>query len=129
MIAKAQATIEDLYRVEGKAELVNGEIRRMPPTGDDPGRAGDFIFASLFAYERRTGQGRAFSDGKAFIVNLPRRTSFSPDAAFHTGGRTGMKFLKGAPVFAVEVRSEGDYGPAAERDMAAKRADYFAAGT
>ena len=34
-----------------------------------------------------------------------------------------------APVFAVEVRSEGDYGPAAEREMAAKRADYFAAGT
>ena len=33
------------------------------------------------------------------------------------------------PLFAVEVRSENDYGPAAEREMAAKRADYFAAGT
>ena len=32
-------------------------------------------------------------------------------------------------MFAVEVRSEGDYGPRAEREMAAKRADYFAAGT
>ena len=40
-----------------------------------------------------------------------------------------MKFYQGAPVFAVEVRSEGDYGPRAEREMAAKRADYFAAGT
>jgi Uma2 family endonuclease len=40
-----------------------------------------------------------------------------------------MKFLEGAPVFAVEVRSEGDCGPAAERETAAKRADYFAAGT
>jgi Uma2 family endonuclease len=29
----------------------------------------------------------------------------------------------------VEVRSEGDYGPAAEAEMAAKRADYFQAGT
>jgi Uma2 family endonuclease len=27
------------------------------------------------------------------------------------------------------VRSEGDYGPAAEASMARKRADYFAAGT
>jgi Uma2 family endonuclease len=27
------------------------------------------------------------------------------------------------------IRSENDYGPAAEREMAAKRADYFAAGT
>jgi Uma2 family endonuclease len=40
-----------------------------------------------------------------------------------------MKFLSEAPVFAAEVRSEGDYGPAAEREMTAKRADYFAAGT
>jgi Uma2 family endonuclease len=27
------------------------------------------------------------------------------------------------------VRSENDYGPAAEREMAEKRSDYFAAGT
>jgi Uma2 family endonuclease len=40
-----------------------------------------------------------------------------------------MKFLKEAPIFAAEVRSAGDYGPKAEGDMAAKRADYFAAGT
>ncbi|MFO0788529.1 MAG: Uma2 family endonuclease [Pirellulales bacterium] len=37
--------------------------------------------------------------------------------------------LASAPVFAVEVRSEGDYGKTAEREIAAKRADYFAAGT
>jgi Uma2 family endonuclease len=40
-----------------------------------------------------------------------------------------MKFFEGAPIFAVEVRSEADYGPRAERQMAKKRADYFAAGT
>jgi Uma2 family endonuclease len=40
-----------------------------------------------------------------------------------------MRFAEGAPVFAVEVRSENDYGPAAERAMAQKRADYFACGT
>jgi Uma2 family endonuclease len=27
------------------------------------------------------------------------------------------------------VRSENDYGPSAEKELAAKRADYFAAGT
>ena len=129
MTTKTRATIEDLYAVSGKAELVDGEIVHMPPTGDDPGRAGDFIFASLFEYERRTRSGRAYSDNKAFVVDLPHRESFSPDAAFHVGRRTQMKFLEGAPIFAAEVRSEGDYGPAAERRMAAKRADYFAAGT
>jgi Uma2 family endonuclease len=40
-----------------------------------------------------------------------------------------MKFLTGAPIFAVEVRSENDYGPQAEREIAEKRRDYFAAGT
>jgi Uma2 family endonuclease len=40
-----------------------------------------------------------------------------------------MRFIEGPPTLAVEVRSENDYGPAAEAEMAAKRADYFAAGT
>ena len=37
MSTKTRAAIEDLYKVEGKAELVNGEIVEMPPAGDDPG--------------------------------------------------------------------------------------------
>ena len=40
-----------------------------------------------------------------------------------------MRFFEGAPVFAVEVRSENDYGPDAEREIVQKRADYFAAAT
>jgi len=40
-----------------------------------------------------------------------------------------MRFIEGPPTFAVEVRSEGDYTPAAEKEIAAKRADYFEAGT
>jgi len=129
MSTKVEATIEDLYKVEGKAELVNGEIILMSPTGLLPGYAGDEIFSSLRDYSKRQKFGRAVGDNKAFVVNLPHRKSFSPDAAFYTGPNTGMKFGKGAPVFAVEVRSEGDYGPRAEREMAKKRADYFAAGS
>jgi Uma2 family endonuclease len=129
MTLKTRATIEDLYRVPGKAELVNGEIVHMPPTGALPGYAGDEIFVSLRAYARRVKRGRAIGDNKAFRVNLPQRESFSPDAAYHIGPPTGMKFFHGAPVFAVEVRSEGDYGPAAESEIATKRRDYFAAGT
>jgi len=55
-----------------------------------------------------------------FSVNLPNRLSLSPDAAYYIGPRARGQFLEGAPVFAVEVRSDGDYGPAAERQMAAK---------
>ena len=129
MSTKVEATIEDLYKVEGKAELVNGEIILMSPTGSRPGYAGDEIFSSLHEYSKRHKFGRAVGDNKAFVVNLAHRKSFSPDAAFHVGADTGMKFYDGAPAFAVEVRSEGDYGPGAERQMARKRADYFAAGT
>ncbi|MGL4610043.1 MAG: Uma2 family endonuclease [Trueperaceae bacterium] len=54
---------------------------------------------------------------------------FSPDATFYIGANPGMRFYDGAPIFAVEVRSESDYGTEAELAMAQKRADYFAAGT
>jgi Uma2 family endonuclease len=126
---KTRATIADLYKVEGKAELVNGEIVEMPPAGEDPGAAGFEIAVSLREYARHIGQGRAFPDGVGFKVNLPHRESFSPDAAYHVGPRMGMRFAEGAPIFAVEVRSENDYDPAAERAMKEKRADYFACGT
>src|SRR5262249_27334512 len=117
------------YKTEGKAEIVNGEIVQMSPSGDAHGNAAGAIYFSLREYAKRVGRGRAYPDNVGFIVDLPNRKSFSPDAAFHTGPRTGMKFLKGAPIFAVEVRSQGDYGRKAERRLAAKRADYFAAGT
>ena len=124
-----EATIEDLYHARGKAELVDGKVMLMSPTGGALGYAGDEIFASLREYARRTHRGYAVGDNKAFRVNLPHRKSFSPDAAFYVGPSPGMKFFAGAPIFAVEVRSERDYGARAERVLARKRADYFAAGT
>lgn len=131
MSTRTEATIDDLYHVceDGKAEIVNGELVLMSPTGDMPGSAALEIVVSLRSYARQTKLGRAYGDNIGFIVNLPNRRSFSPDAAFYVGPRSGGKFLDGAPIFAVEVRSEGDYGRRAEKAMAEKRADYFAAGT
>ena len=118
MSTKTEATIEDLYKVDGKAELVDGEIVHMSPTGQTPSYAARQIVFSLHGYEKETGKGYAVTDNAGFRVNLPRRKSFSPDAAFYVGELKGMKFFEGAPVFAVEVRSEGDYGPKAEEAMA-----------
>jgi Uma2 family endonuclease len=130
MTTKTQATIEDLYRVpeNGKAEIVNGELILMPPTGDLPSRAAFNIASSLREFARGKNIGRAYPDNTGYKVNLPDRDSFSPDASFHTGKSTGMKFLEGAPVFAAEVRSEFDYGNKAEAAIIKKRSDYFAAG-
>ena len=128
-----RATVADLYAVpdNGKAELVDGALLPMSPAGRMPGYAGDEIYSSLRTYSQETDSGEAVSDNKGFLVDLPQRQSFSPDAAFYVGAddADSMKFFPSAPVFAAEVRSEGDYGPAAERAMATKRADYFAAGT
>ena len=124
------ALIEALYHEPGKAEIVAGRIKRFEMTGDEPSRAATNIVFALMTWVRSTrATGRAYSDGVAFLATLPDRNSFAPDASYYTGPPAGMKFLPEPPVFAVEVRSEGDYGPAAERDMQAKREDYFATTT
>jgi len=122
------ATMEDLMRVDGKAEIVNGEIVLMSPTGRLPNRVAGNIYISLREHERRVGGGHAYTDNVAYSVVLPDRKSFSPDASFDTG-EIGMSFAQGAPVFAAEVRSENDYGKAMEAKIAEKRRDYFACGT
>ena len=66
MSTKTQATVEDLYRIpdNGKAEVVNGEIVLMSPTGDMPGRAGGAIYVSLRGVERRAGGREAGANGR-----------------------------------------------------------------
>ncbi len=81
MNIKTEATIEDLYRLPDncKAEIVNGKLVLMSPTGFLPGRAGGEIYASLRDYERLTKSGYALPDNVGFIVNLPNRRLRSPD--------------------------------------------------
>lgn len=124
-----ESLIEKLYRTEGKAEIVNGEIIEFMSTGDKPGTAAANLLVSLKLFQRKTKLGIAYGDNVGFLVDLPNRKSFSPDASFYTNERTGMKFLQGAPIFAVEVRSENDYGKKAEEAIKQKRYDYFTAGT
>ncbi|HEY2154766.1 MAG TPA: Uma2 family endonuclease [Isosphaeraceae bacterium] len=131
--APRPATIDDLLKVEGKAELIDGRIVRFMPVGHEPNQIAGEIFLSLKMYIRATGRGFAYTDSMGFAVPKLRsgRQSFSPDTSYYDGPPPAnpMKFVDGPPTFAVEVRSENGYGPAAEKDMAAKRADYFEAGT
>ncbi|HEX8392205.1 MAG TPA: Uma2 family endonuclease [Longimicrobium sp.] len=122
-----EATVEDLVQVEGKAELLDGRLVHVSPAGDLHGTAALNVATSLKLYQREHGGGRAYGDNVGFL--LGPRTAFAPDASWYVGPRSGARFLEGAPAFAVEVRSPDDYGPAAERRLGAKRANYFAAGT
>jgi len=127
------ATLDDLYRVESKAELIAGRIVHLMATGRRPGRVAFCIARSLDDYAKATGRGEAYPDNVGYAVAplSSGRESFSPDASFFLGPfpANDMRFLVGPPVFAVEVRSENDYGEAAEAALAAKRVDYFEAGT
>jgi Uma2 family endonuclease len=125
----AAATVANLHGVSQKAELVNGEIVIMSPASAGHGRSSGRIYQSLLQYEERTGRGYAFPDNVGFIVDLPHRQSFSPDAAYFFGPINEHEFVDGAPAFAAEVRSPEDFGPGAEQALAAKRADYLDAGT
>jgi Uma2 family endonuclease len=128
-----RATLEDLYRTDGKAELIGGRIVHCMPTGIRPSEVASNIYVSLRAYAKQTGRGRAFNDNLGYAVPelASGRESFSPDASYFDGVLPAnlMRFVEGPPTFAVEVRSENDYTVAAEAEQAAKRADYFLAGT
>ncbi|MEX2140002.1 MAG: Uma2 family endonuclease [Pirellulales bacterium] len=130
----ATATLDDLYAVDGKAELIAGRIVRFMPSGDAPSHAAFEIAVRLREYAQKSRVGKAYADGVGYALSRPLtngRQSFCPDASYYVGSRpkNRMRFIEGVPTLAVEVRSEGDYGEAAEERLAAKRADYFEAGT
>lgn len=133
MTPATAATIDDLYEVDGKAELIGGRIVPIMPSGFRHGLTGGNIYRAIADYAQAAKRGHALPDGVGFVVPelSSGRESFSPDAAYYTGTVPANidDFLPGPPALAVEVRSKGDYGPAAEAEMAAKRADYFEAGT
>ena len=129
----APATVDDLLRTEGKAELIGGKIVCFMPVGFRPNRVALRLVRSLDDYAEQVGRGFALTDGMGFTVPelSSGRESFSPDASYYDGPPppNAMRFIEAPPTFAAEVRSENDYGPAAEKAQAEKRRDYFEAGT
>ena len=133
MIGQQPATLDDLARVHGKAELIGGRVVEFMPTGRRPSLVAGRIFRWLDKYAGQVGRGEVHGDNVGYAIPelSSGRESFSPDASYYEGPPQAddMRFIEGPPTFAVEVRSEGDYGPAADAEYAAKRADYFEAGT
>src|SRR5215831_9925021 len=120
-----RATLEDLYRTPGKAELIGGRIVEYMATGMRPSEVAGNIFVSLRDHARQTKRGKAFPDNLGYAIpELPSgRESFSPDASYYDGPLPAnpMRFVEGPPNFAAEVRSENDYTSSAEIEMADKR--------
>lgn len=122
------ATLHDLKSIHGKAEIAGGRLILIGPSGGFAAAAAGNVAVSLRLHQKAGGRGRAMSSRVAYVVNLPNRRALCPDASWWTGGEW-IDFPSGAPAFAAEVRDEMDYDAASEARIAAKRADYFAAGT
>lgn len=133
-VTTTPATLDDLMRTEGKAELIGGRIVHFMAAGRVPGRVAKRILFSLDRHEQVTKSGEALGDNVGYAIRPPLqngRESFNPDASFYSGsspyGDDG--FIFDAPTFAVEIRSKSDFGRTADREYSEKRDDYFAAGT
>ena len=128
------ATLDDLMKVEGKAELIAGRIVTFMPSGYWPVAIAKRILLTLEKYVENGASGTVVPDPVAYGFDQPLpsgRQSFCPDISFYTGRmpKKHMGYIRGFPIFAVEVRSKSDYGPAMDREYEEKRNDYFTAGT
>jgi Uma2 family endonuclease len=132
-VEHARATLEDLHNTPGKAELIGGRILTYMATGVRPNEIAGNIYVSLRGHGKKIGRGKAFTDNLGYEVpKLPSgRESFSADTSYYDGPlpKNLMRFVKGPPNFAAEVRSTNDYGAAADLKREAKRSDYSQAGT
>lgn len=65
------ATIDDLRRTKHKAEIVNGEMLVIGPSGGGAGNAAGNILFSLHQHRRQHSGGRVFGSRLAYILDLP----------------------------------------------------------
>ena len=99
IVSTTRATLDDLYREEGKTELIGGRIVRFMASGRLPATVAEDIFVSLRTYAKSSGNGEAHADGLGYAVaELPSgRESFSPDASYYVGPApmNQMRFIDG----------------------------------
>src|SRR5437667_10473123 len=98
-VSQVRATLDDLYRTPGKAELIGGRIVQFMATGEKPSRVAFRIARSLDDHANQTGKGKAYADNTGFAIPelSSGRESFSPDAAYYSGPlpRNPMRFIEG----------------------------------
>ena len=132
-IPSGTATLRDLARIKDRAELVNERLVILGLLGHLPAQFAGKILIALGDHLESTGRGGAYPSRLGYAIpRLPSgRQSFSPNVSYYDGPLPAnpMDIIPGPPTLAVEVRGEADYGVVADDRWAAKRRDYFLAGT
>jgi len=100
---------EDGYRYE----LIEGELRRMSPAGEEHGRVGMELAVPLGSHIKKNKLGKIYLAETGFLIGTNPDTVRAPDIAFvrmerikESPGLRGYRI--GAPDLAVEVVSPGD---------------------
>lgn len=94
-------------------ELIEGELRPMPPAGHDHGRIGMDLGAPLHRFVTINRLGKVYAAETGFLLRVNPDTVRAPDLAFvrqervEQVGRT-KGYFPGAPDLAVEVVSPND---------------------
>jgi len=94
-------------------ELVKGELRKMPPAGNEHGYIAGEIFGELRSHVKANGLGRTYAAETGFEIHSNPDTVRAPDVAFVSRERLEEVgpvegYWPGAPDLAVEVVSPND---------------------
>ena len=109
-------TVEGLLKLpqDGfRYELVEGELRRMPPAGHEHGDVTMNIAAPLHRHVKSNGLGKVYAAETGFLLQTNPDTIRAPDVAFIQRERVeqvskSTSYWPGAPDLVVEVVSPGD---------------------
>jgi Uma2 family endonuclease len=121
----ALMTAEELLRLprgEFRYELINGELKRMSPTGHEHGRITIRLTVPLAQHIRANRLGEVYAAETGFRLTSNPDTVRAPDIAFicqqrvdKVGTTTG--YWPGAPDLAVEVLSPDERAPQVTRKV------------
>lgn len=125
-------TAEELLRMPDdgfRCELVKGELRHMPPAGQEHGKITAILTGSLVQHVLARNLGTVYAAETGFRIAADPDTVRAPDVAFIRRERLeetgeGKGFWPGAPDLAIEVISPGD----SYAEVEEKVSDWLAAG-
>jgi Uma2 family endonuclease len=132
VVATKLMTFEEFEAMpdDGKRyELVDGELREMPPAGMEHGDVGTSLNAPLWFHVRERRLGRVFGPDTGFRIFPDRDIAYAPDASYVSNEQLATvedytKMGRLAPDLVVEVVSPSDR----MADVLDKVRDYLLAG-
>ncbi len=123
-------TAEELLRLPddgSRYELVEGELKKMSPSGAEHSRIALVIGSSLLVHVTKHRLGTVYGADGGFVLKRGPDTMRAPDVSFVSAERyvKTHQFFPGAPDLAVEVMSPNDLAS----EVSFKTSQYLRAGT